>query len=261
MPPANRRDTRRTSTAKSGRGPASPVVDTAMKTWRQVAIALESDVAAGRFGGTGRLPPETQLARDLGLSRHTLRRAIISLVARGILRSVPHIGTFVAPRRIAFTMTATSRLADAVRAAGFEPGRWLLAQRVCKPPIDVARRLGIAARTDVVEIVLLFRANEAALGCLTLWVAADRFGRVGELIEATGSFSSALAQIGVASYRRRCMHVVSRFADSIERERMKLGAKAIVLAIDGVSVDAADEAVHAFRYVLDADRWALAFMP
>ena len=261
MPPVKRRDTKRTSTAKSGRSPASPLEDAATKTWRHVAQALERDVAAGHFGGTGRLPPETQLARELGLSRHTLRRAITSLVARGILRSVPHVGTFVAPRRIAFTITATSRLPDAVQAAGFKAGRRVLSQRICKPPVDVAKRLCVAARTDVVEIVLLISANEAPLGSLTFWVAADRFRRVGDLIEAAGSFRRALAQIGVPTYRRRCTHVVSRFADNIERDRMNLGTKAIVLAIDGVSVDDANEPTHAFSYVLDADRFILAFMP
>ena len=261
MPPAKRRDIRRSAGAKSDRLAHPTIADATAKTWRQVAKALESDVVSGRFGGSGRLPPEAQLARELGLSRHTLRRAITSLVARGILRSVPHIGTFVAPQRIAFTLTATSRLIDAVQEAGLNGSQHVISQRICKPPAETAKLIGIAARTDVIEIMLLIRANETVLGCMTFWLAADRFRRVGELIEATGSLKRALAQVGISNYRRRSMRIVSRFADPIERDGMKLAVNAIVFAIEGVSADDAGEPTHGFRYVLDASRIALEIAP
>lgn len=42
-----------------------------------------------------RLPPELRLARELGVSRGTLRRALASLAAEGLLRTIPGHGTYV----------------------------------------------------------------------------------------------------------------------------------------------------------------------
>jgi GntR family phosphonate transport system transcriptional regulator len=233
----------------------------AKQAWQRAADDIEAQVLAGRFRESGRLPAEAVLARELDLTRHTLRRAIAALVRKGILRNVPHIGTFVAPKKIPFTIGAKTSFFDALSAAGFSPGRRRVSCRECHPPAEVARGLEIAARSKVIEIVHVVTGNELPLACMTLWFPVDRFARIPDLLSAAGTLRRAMAQLGVGDYRRKAVRVTSRCADRVERDLLDLPATAILIGFDGVSVDERGEATHGFQYCFDADRVELMFEP
>jgi GntR family phosphonate transport system transcriptional regulator len=229
--------------------------------WLEVADLLERQISSGRFKETGRLPMEAQLAADLRVTRHTLRRAVSSLVDKGILRSVPHMGTYISPLRIPFTLAPETRFAEAVRAAGLRPGVRELSRRVCAPPPEVAKMLGIASRTQVTEVIDLLLVNDVPLGCVLVWLPVDRFPRIGDMIDAAGSVRRALASTGVTSNHRRTATLIARPADDREREWMGLESGALVISVEGVNVDASDEPIHVFSYRLHADRIALIVRP
>jgi DNA-binding FadR family transcriptional regulator len=52
---------------------------------REVSRQLLSDIAAGKYGVSGRLPGEDQLARKFGVSRTTIGRALRDLQAEGVI--------------------------------------------------------------------------------------------------------------------------------------------------------------------------------
>jgi len=60
--------------------------------------ALEVHLLDGSWPAGTRLPPERALAEELGVSRNSLREAIFSLNARGLLLSKPGSGVFVTDR-------------------------------------------------------------------------------------------------------------------------------------------------------------------
>jgi LacI family transcriptional regulator len=64
-----------------------------VRLYRQLAQQLRRDVDAGRYAG--RLPSEPELARELDVSRGTLRQALGLLVREGVLHTVAGRGTFV----------------------------------------------------------------------------------------------------------------------------------------------------------------------
>lgn len=248
---------RRPRAKRGGRSGGAP----AKQAWQRGADVIEAQVLAGRFRESGRLPAEAALARELDLTRHTLRRAIAALVRKGILRNVPHSGTFVAPQKIPFTISARTRFFDALTAAGFSPGRRRVSCHECQPPPEVARGLGIAARSKVIEIVHVLTANELPVGCVTLWFPVDRFARIPDLLSAAGTLRRAMAQLGVGDYRRKTVRVTSSFVDRAGRDRLELSATAILIGFEGVSVDERGEPTHAFHYRFDADRVVLTFEP
>lgn len=224
--------------------------------WRLVADRLEKEIIAGAFSATGRLPPEAQLAADLGVGRHTLRGGIAELVKRGVLRNVRHQGAFIAPRRVEFAMGPRTRLLDALEKAGFTHGRRILSRQLCTAPPAIAKLLGVAQRTQVLEIVQVVTANDVPLAYSTMWMPADRFGRAGALLETLGSLRRAFAQAGVTHYRRKLVRITSRPADRTEQNALKLKSGSTVIGMYGVSVDDAGEPTHAFDYRFDAHRIA-----
>ena len=61
----------------------------------QISSWLRSRITSGAWPEHYRLPAEPELARELGVSRGTLRRAVQTLVADGLLVQTRGRGTFV----------------------------------------------------------------------------------------------------------------------------------------------------------------------
>lgn len=80
-------------------------------------------VARGRIRPGGRLPPEPQLASELGVSRATLRDALGSLEDEGLVTRTRGSGTFLAHRpRVRNNLDANFGVTEAIRTAGMRPG-------------------------------------------------------------------------------------------------------------------------------------------
>lgn len=65
-----------------------------------VESALFKLLESGRYGSDGRLPPERELCKQLGVSRGTLRKALEILEAKGKIWRHVGRGTFVGSRQI-----------------------------------------------------------------------------------------------------------------------------------------------------------------
>lgn len=72
--------------------------DAGEPAYRAIAATLRSEIAAGRYRGGVRLPTEAELSAGYGLSRQTVRRAFVDLVAEGVVHRVPGRGTFATER-------------------------------------------------------------------------------------------------------------------------------------------------------------------
>src|SRR5690242_586498 len=64
----------------------------------QIAARIRRDVREGVYCPGERLPAEIALARQLGVSRGTVRQALTTLLTEGLLETVPGRGTFVVDR-------------------------------------------------------------------------------------------------------------------------------------------------------------------
>jgi len=76
--------------------------------YSQLKRALLRDIENGVYGPGAMIPPEVDLCRHFGVSRHTVRQALGELVQEGIIYRIPGKGTFVArPRPRANVATGT----------------------------------------------------------------------------------------------------------------------------------------------------------
>lgn len=78
--------------------PASPFQPTQiMRPRAQVEHQIREGILRGDFRQGDKLPPETELAQQFGVSRPTVREALGSLVAGGLIRKIPGVagGSFV----------------------------------------------------------------------------------------------------------------------------------------------------------------------
>ena len=81
--------------------PLGRVVHTSpLPAWAQVVQHFKTAIDEGTLAGGQRLPSETDLATEFGVSRITLRQALGHLSAEGYIDRRQGIGTFVAPRQL-----------------------------------------------------------------------------------------------------------------------------------------------------------------
>ena len=228
---------------KAGSAAAGGRAGARIALWRSVARSLEKDIISGRLAAGSRLATETALSRQFGVNRHTLRRAIAELAQKGLVRTVPQAGSFVAPLRIPFLLGAGTRISQAIEQTGGRASGRLKSARICTPPREVAEQLGVAHRTPVIELVIVRLANDVPFAFVTAWLPADRFAGIDKLFELTGSLQLAIAKSGVPNGRRKSMRIMGRAADDEESTELGIDRAAALLILDVVVVDPAGEPI------------------
>jgi GntR family transcriptional regulator len=101
--------------------------------YQQIAELLIRDIAAGRLIDGERLPPERDMAADLGIAVGTLRQALKALTENGLLERVQGSGNYVRARSDAASVYALFRL-ERVEGGGLPTARVLSVDRCAKPP-------------------------------------------------------------------------------------------------------------------------------
>lgn len=143
------------------------------------------------------LPPERELAREVGVSRTTLRRAVDELVAAGRLRRRQGAGVFAVGPRIAHALTATSFSAD-MRARGLEPATRIVEFESGPAGPRLGRRLEVSPDATVVRALRLRLADAEPMALETLHVPADLVPGLDEETLAASSYYELLARHGHA---------------------------------------------------------------
>src|SRR2546429_4402936 len=105
-------------------------------------------IESGELPMGTRLDNEAHLARQLGLSKPTMRRALEYLVGRGLLVRKRGIGTQVVHTKIAREVELTS-LHDDLAKTGRDPSTTVVSFRTEPAPDALAAKLGLAAGTPV----------------------------------------------------------------------------------------------------------------
>jgi DNA-binding GntR family transcriptional regulator len=108
---------------------------------------LGERIASGHLPAGSRLPPEPELASELGVSRATLREALRSLEDDGLLTRTRGAGTFVTHRRrLANNLDQNFGVSEAIRASGMTPGTTRLS--IADAPVSDGARKALGLSQD-----------------------------------------------------------------------------------------------------------------
>jgi GntR family transcriptional regulator len=104
----------------------------ALPKYIQVSEMLIREIAAGRLADGSRLPPEREMAEDLGVAVGTLRKALADVEVKGLLHRVQGSGNYVQHRPAVESVYAFFRL-ELLKGGGLPTADVLSVDRLAKP--------------------------------------------------------------------------------------------------------------------------------
>lgn len=124
----------------------------------QLNETLSADIRAGRLPPHQQLPSERELCDRFGVSRMTVRQALVELAREGLIYSRVGKGTFVSEPKIDQQLKALTGFSQDMRTRGSAPSSHVLEAKLQPAADDQARVLRIVPGS---EIVILSRIRLA----------------------------------------------------------------------------------------------------
>jgi GntR family uxuAB operon transcriptional repressor len=216
-----------------------------VRLYRQIAGQIATLIDSGEFVPGSRLPPERELAVLLGVSRTSLREALISLEIAGRVEVRVGTGIFVQSQRaIRAAGTSSGHAIAGARDDGPGPFELLAARRLIEGEIAAlaARRIRKAEIAALQETIERMRAHGDDFEQRD---QADRDFHVA-IAEATGNGSFALVVHALWEQRRGELwsKIEEHFHTASLREKTLSDHSAIVAALAAHDSTAARAAMH-----------------
>ncbi|WP_254067744.1 phosphonate metabolism transcriptional regulator PhnF [Burkholderia sp. L27(2015)] len=208
--------------------------------WLQIEQILAAEIAAQGFGDDGRLPSEAELAKRFSVNRHTIRRAMLGLAARGFVSVEQGRGTFVQPAAIDYSIGRRTRFTENLRDTSAEITYEVLVACKIKAEPVVAQALKLRSGTVVYQIDTVHSADGVPLSCARSWFPAMRFPDMPETLRRLGSTTAALAEFGVHDYTRQSSRIGSVLPDAETARRLGINRQQPTLVVENIDADLDD---------------------
>jgi len=142
-------------------GTSSKLITRGPSLTEQVRQHIKQLIVEGDFT-EGRIPPETELATDLGVSRTTVRDALSRLEHEGAIVRRQGAGTFVNPHglRIKTRLEEMWSYEEMLQDHGFTPSVRVIRTAVESPAPDTADALGLGTDEQVLAMEKVFYEND-----------------------------------------------------------------------------------------------------
>ena len=205
--------------------------------WRQIAHRLESDLRAGGVEAGARLPTEAELAARFTVNRHTVRRAIADLAARGLVRVEQGRGTFLQDLVIDYPLRWRTSFSANLLAQDRAPSHAMLEVVEVAADPEIARALGLRRGASVVRGTSVGFADGVPVSCGRSIFPGTRFPGLADRLRQEASISAALASYDIADYRRQTTRILARLPSVEEAARLKQPQSEPVLVTEAIDVD------------------------
>jgi GntR family phosphonate transport system transcriptional regulator len=211
---------------------------TGVALWRQIADRIRASINHGDFDDTGMVPPETALALQFGVNRHTVRSALAALAQEGIVRAVQGRGTLIERKeRLNFPISKRTRFSQGIGNQVREARGLLLGVFEEPANAEIARWLQLEPGASVVRLETVGKADQRPVSRATNWFPADRFSGIADVYRSTGSITKAFRELGVPDYVRTTTEITALHADESDLADLQLSPGAIILTTRALNSD------------------------
>lgn len=141
-----------------------------MPAFQHIKNYLLAEIQAGHWKEGDAIPSEQALAKQFGVSRMTVNRAVRELTDEQILSRVQGSGTYVAQHKYQATLVEIRNIADEVRARGHAHRSELHLLERAKASEHIATALGVAVGRMLFHSVIVHFENDIPIQLEDRWV-------------------------------------------------------------------------------------------
>ena len=227
--------------------------------YAQTADALRARLSEKIWRQGDRLPSETELCREFGVSSSTLRRAIGMLVAEGLLVRIQGKGTFASgdhtlvlgpPQLTSFTQDMERR--------GWRASARVVSVSFVPASAAIATKLGIGEGAPTIAITRVRIADEAPVAIQTANLPSLFFPG----LERYDFSRESLYRVLERNYDVRPVNAAETYrasvADDTEAELLDVPAGSPVFRVERVTSDGSGRRIELVESVIRGDRYTLA---
>lgn len=151
------------------------IVPGAAPVYQQIEEQLRAAIAAGVVLPGEKLPPERELAEQLGVSRMTVRQAFDGLARDGLVERGVGRGTYVSASKVEHDRTRLVGFTEQMERAGLEPSARILTREVCVAPQKVADELVLPDGSKVLHVLRVRSGGGTPLTIEEFWLPLELF--------------------------------------------------------------------------------------
>lgn len=218
--------------------------------------ALRDALNGGVFARGDRLPGERELAQRFGVSRATLRHALLQLADEGRLVPHPQRGWFVAPGNVlSEPPTVLQTFTEMARSRGLRATSRILLQDVRPARIEEAERLGIAPAAAIVDLKRLRGLDDVPVCIDRNVLPLSRVPRLAELDLTDRSLFETLETVAGIRLARSSYSVQATGAEPEDAALLDILPGTPVLVGDETAYDQRDVPTMLARVVYRGDAY------
>lgn len=212
------------------------------------------DLVAGRGSGEA-IPSERDLARDLGVSRPTVRAAVDDLVRGGVLVREQGRGTFTGPHRVTQALASSqSGSFYAPPAEGDWASRVLEFETIAAGP-QLTLRLQLAPAAPVLRVVRLRVVDGEPMAIERLHLPAELVHGLTPADMVAGSFYGVLRERFGVDVHNAVQTLEATVTDETEAELLGVPQHFPALMVERTTRDTSGRIVEFVRSVYRGDRY------
>lgn len=205
--------------------------------YQQIERQIEQAIIGGAARPGEKLPPERELAEQLGVSRMTVRQAFDGLARRDLVERGVGRGTFVAARKVELDHSRVVGFTEQMERAGLEPSAVVLMREVIEPPADVAAELQLAQGEAALHVRRLRSGGDVPMRIEDFWLPLAVFPGI-DAADLSGSIYTLMRE----RYGRAPIRAVERLepvhAPAPDARLLEIAPRAPVMLVERVAYDA-----------------------
>jgi GntR family transcriptional regulator len=222
--------------------------------YHQLKLVLLKDIEQGMYQPGGRLPSESELIRQYGVSRITVRQALDELVAEGRVVRRHGKGTYVAEAPIEQELVRLTDFVEDMQQAGQNPSSRVLTFVHEPAGPAIAKALHLASGTEVVRVDRLRLAEGRPIAYDTTWLPL----RFGDLLAGMDLAQETIYHILETRYAipvlSGAFYITAAEATAEPAEHLEVAPGSALLVIQRISCTSGEEPIYVQERYYRPDR-------
>ncbi len=225
--------------------------------WKQIAEVLRSELSRAEASEGEKIPTEQELAQSFEVNRHTVRRAISTLIEEGFLRSDQGRGTFVAKAPLVYPLGPRTRFSENLSGQAQEIYGDIFRTSEVAADAYTSELLEVEQGTALFECETVSYADGVPITVGTRWFEVSRFPNLLSDLKETSSVTKIMEKYGFGDYKRQETRITAVLCSARNAGLLKISEGSPVLVMESINVIGGGIPIQVGRSYVAADRMHL----